>query len=308
MVVLELRGLDLAWVVVLTAAWWAGLCSHSIVLTASLPGLSPHRAIGLNLAGSAVGNAVPLGGGLGVAVTSAMVSSWGFSAAALGAFLTVSTVANLLVRLLLGIGGLLWLAATLPDAVGAGRAGLLVLLVAACLACVIACLFSDRMAASVGARWVRLVRRVRRQGDGTRRRGDGLAGVRLRRQVLRLVKRSWGRLGVGMVVYILLLGLLLDLALHALGAPMPWPVVLATVAVERLVTAVPLTPGGVGVAELTLTGCLVLAGAPPADAAAGALLYRVFTYFVEIPLGLAVTGIWGWTRWRRARGAARGVA
>jgi len=45
----------------------------------------------------------------------------------------------------------------------------------------------------------------------------------------------------------------------------------------------------------------VLGGAPPADAAAGALVYRVFTYFIEIPLGLAVTGVWGLARWRRSR-------
>ena len=47
----ELRGLDARWVLVLTVAWWAGLCSHSFVLTASLPGLTSRRAIGLNLAG-----------------------------------------------------------------------------------------------------------------------------------------------------------------------------------------------------------------------------------------------------------------
>jgi putative heme transporter len=298
----ELRGLDARWVLVLTVAWWAGLCSHSFVLTASLPGLTSRRAIGLNLAGSAVANAVPLGGALSMAVTSSMVSSWGFGTGALGAFLTVSTVANLLVRLVSGAAGLLWLTVALHGAAGAGTAGWLALSVLACLAGVGACLLNDRTAASVGATWTHLLRRARRSDLGAvRRPADGLAGIRVRRRVLRLVARSWARLSLGMVVYVVLLGLLLDLALHALGSPMPWPLVLATVAVERLVTAIPVTPGGVGIAELTLTACLVLGGAPPADAAAGALVYRVFTYFIEIPLGLAVTGVWGLARWRRSR-------
>jgi uncharacterized protein (TIRG00374 family) len=120
--------------------------------------------------------------------------------------------------------------------------------------------------------------------------------------------RSWRRLGFGMVACVLLLGLLLELALRSLGTVVPWPVVLATVAVERLVTAVPVTPGGVGIAELALTSCLVLAGAPAADAAAAALLYRVFTYLIEIPLGLLVTGVWGWGRFRYPHGVVRGAA
>lgn len=294
----QLRGLDAGWLVVLTAAWWAGLWAHSFVLTASLPGLTSRRAIGLNLAGSAVANSVPLGGGLSVAVTSAMVSSWGFNRAALGAFLTVSTVANLAVRLAAGAGALVWLSGTVPGSIGPIRGAVLAALVVGCLVAVGASLYSDRTAAAV-ASWCSLAqRRIRRSGGTASRRTDGLAGVRLRHHVLRLVRGSWMRLSGGMVAYILLLAVLLDVALDALGTPMPWGVVLATVALERMATAVPVTPGGVGIAELTVTGCLAIAGAPPAVAAAAAVVYRLFTYFVEIPLGLIVAGAWGWAQTR----------
>jgi uncharacterized protein (TIRG00374 family) len=130
----------------------------------------------------------------------------------------------------------------------------------------------------------------------------------VRRLVLRLVLRSWPRLGFGMVAYVALLAVLLDLSLRSLGSDVRWPVALATVAVERLVTAVPVTPGGVGIAELALTSCLVLGGAPAAEAAAAALLYRVFTYAIEIPLGLLVAGVWGWARLRYPQSMTRRTA
>ncbi|HET8616173.1 MAG TPA: lysylphosphatidylglycerol synthase domain-containing protein [Actinomycetales bacterium] len=294
----QVRGMDVGWLVVLTAVWWAGLWAHSFVLTASLPGLTSRRAIGLNLAGSAVANSVPLGGGLSVAVTSAMISSWGFNPAALGAFLTVSTVANLVVRLAAGAAALVWLTGSVPGSIGPGRVATLAVLVTLCLVAVATCLSTDRAAATTVAWCGRALRRLRRTGDPARCRTDGLAGVRLRHHVVRLVRRSWLRLGGGMVAYILLLSVLLDLALHALGTPIAWPLVLATVALERLVTAVPVTPGGVGIAELTVTGCLAVAGAPAVDAAAGALVYRLFTYFIEIPVGLLVAGAWGWAQSR----------
>ncbi len=297
----ELRTLHLPWVLALTAVWWAGLYSHSLVLTASLPGLSSRRAIGLNLAGSSVANTLPLGGAISMALTSAMVTSWGFGVRALAAFFTVSTVANLVVRLLAGALGLVWLMTAWHGTAVADAAGWLALSVVLVLVVLGACLASDRSAAVLGATWARVRRRCRPAGANPPVPAhDALSAVRVRRLVLHLAERSWRRLSVGMVAYVVLLGLLLDLVLRALGSTVPWSLVLATVAVERLVTAVPVTPGGVGVAELVLAGCLSLGGTAPADAAAAALLYRVFTHLIEIPLGLLVTGRWGWARWRAA--------
>ncbi len=295
-VVHEAQQIGPIWLVPLALAWWAGLYAHSYVLTSSLPGLSSRRAMSLNLAGSAVANSVPLGGALSVGVTASMVRSWGFQPVALGTFLTVSTVWNILIRLLVGVGGLAWVLVGLPGAVSTSAAGWLVAGAAACLAVAGAAVARDRLAARLGAFTAVSLRAVlRRLGrpSGVQPARYALAAVRLRRQILHLVARSWGRLSLGMIGYVVLLALLLDLCLRSLGAPLPWQVVLAVVAVERLVTAVPITPGGAGVAELVLTSCLLLGGAPAADAAAAALLYRVFTFFLEIPVGLAVAGAWG---------------
>ena len=112
-VLAAVRSVSVGWLlVVLSAVWWAGLVAHSLVLTSSLPGLTSRRAVSLNLAGSAVANSVPLGGALSMGVTTAMARSWGFAPVALGAFLTVSAVWNVLVRLIVGLLALTWLAVT----------------------------------------------------------------------------------------------------------------------------------------------------------------------------------------------------
>jgi uncharacterized protein (TIRG00374 family) len=76
-----------------------------------------------------------------------------------------------------------------------------------------------------------------------------------------------------------------------------WVVALAIFAVTRLVTLVPITPGALGVAELSYVAGLTAAGVDPDAAAAAVLLFRFLTWFVPIPLGLA-----SWLLWRRGVG------
>jgi putative heme transporter len=77
--------------------------------------------------------------------------------------------------------------------------------------------------------------------------------------------------------------------------------VLAVFAFVRLISAIPITPGGVGVVELSLIGGLYAAGRNHADVpldqfmvqvTAAALLFRTLTYGVQIPLGGFTYLIW----------------
>jgi uncharacterized protein (TIRG00374 family) len=64
--------------------------------------------------------------------------------------------------------------------------------------------------------------------------------------------------------------------------------VLAAFAFVRLVSALPITPGGLGVVELGLSAALIAAGGPKAPVVAAVLLYRALTYLPPILIGLVL--------------------
>ncbi|MBT0769928.1 UPF0104 family protein [Kineosporia sp. J2-2] len=262
-------GLEPAWLPVLTVLWWAGHCARAGQVTACLPGLSPGRALGLCLAGSAVANSLPLGGALSFGVSAAMIRSWGFSARATTSYFTLNQISTVLLRVLFGVACLGGFLAYGPQ-VALARGPVLVsagVAVALLLVC-------------------GLLARGRHRGR------VGTLVAALREDIGQALRASWGRLVLNGLGYMLLLGVLLHLCLIGLAVHEPFLLVLAVVGIERLVTTVPLTPGGAGAAELTLLTCLTAAGAEPGPALAGALLYRFFTFGLEIPVGAAV--ILGW--------------
>ncbi len=80
-------------------------------------------------------------------------------------------------------------------------------------------------------------------------------------------------------------------------AQVPWQTSLAAFAFVRLLTVLPITPGGLGITELGLVGILAASAGPRASAqvTAAVLLYRALTYLPPIPLGAAA-----WLIWRHA--------
>jgi uncharacterized protein (TIRG00374 family) len=79
--------------------------------------------------------------------------------------------------------------------------------------------------------------------------------------------------------------LCLLLALRATGSsPRPSVVLLAYAATE-IIALVPLTPGGLGVVEASLSGLLVLAGVPAKAAFVATLAYRLISYWLPLVAG-----------------------
>jgi len=60
----------------------------------------------------------------------------------------------------------------------------------------------------------------------------------------------------------------------------------------RLINTIPITPGGIGVVELALTGALVGFGGNNAGVVAGVLVYRFLTVVPTLLLGLAAAFTW----------------
>ena len=63
-------------------------------------------------------------------------------------------------------------------------------------------------------------------------------------------------------------------------------------ALVRILGTLPLTPAGLGVVELGLSGALVAFGAPNADAVAATLLYRALSVLPTLALGLLAAATW----------------
>jgi uncharacterized membrane protein YbhN (UPF0104 family) len=88
-------------------------------------------------------------------------------------------------------------------------------------------------------------------------------------------------------------------ALAAVGShPRPALVLLAFCAAQVL-AQIPFTPGGLGFVEAGLTATLVLAGVKAGDAVLATLAYRLFSYWLQLPLGLVAAAVHR-RRYRRA--------
>lgn len=298
-----------AWMLGLGLVWIAGLWSYGVVMTASLPGLSTRQALSLNLAGSAVANSLPLGGAVSLGLVTAMSRSWGFTRSSVTTFLMLTNLWNVLIRLLFGALAVAWFLTAGPGLVTgpaalvvAALAVLLVLAVGAVLISEAALAWIGRISAVAVSVFRARFRPTKPAVPGSEY-AEGL--LDLRSQMLTLVRSGWIRLTLGMLGYIVLLALLLGLGLRALGDPQPVILMLAVVGIERLVTALPITPGGAGAAEISLVACLTAAGVSGVHALTAALLYRFFTFIAEFPAGAAVALGWHLNQSRqRARSGA----
>ncbi|WP_426511770.1 lysylphosphatidylglycerol synthase transmembrane domain-containing protein [Dactylosporangium sp. McL0621] len=279
------------WPLFLGVVWLLGLVVHTTVLTASLPGLSHRRALTLNLSGSAVSNVLPLGGVAGTVLNLGMVRGWGHTGLEFARFVVVSKAWDLIAKLfmpLVAVGALL-VATAIPG-------GHLVLWLLCALACagigglVTAALLGRatpllRLVAWAERAWIRI-----RRGGGDP--GWNRAATELLDGTDSLVRRRWAELSWGMAGYWGLQGALLWLSFVAIHVYLPWPVILAGLVAERLLTLAAITPGGAGLVEAGTIAVLIALGADPTGALAGVLLYRAFVFVAEIPVGGIATALW----------------
>ncbi len=282
-------------VAVLVVMWFAGLALHTVTLTAALPRLTHRRALTLSLTGSAVANVLPLGGAAGVAMNYRMVRGWGFSRQQFATYTIVTNVWDVLAKLVLALVALPVLAMTSSVVQGHWFQAVVTLsvVVALVLATTAVALASPVAAARLGRLGDAVARRFRRTTDLEK------AMVEVQAGCSRVVRSSWLRLSLGMALYLGSLGLLLGACLWLTGAGVSPVVVLAALAVERLLTLAGITPGGAGVVEVGLSGVLLMLGGDPAGVVSGVLLYRALTFGLEIPVGGAGLAAWVWSR-RRA--------
>ncbi len=302
---------SMTWLQVLTLvllALW-NLTTYFIVNVTTMPGLTYPQAAVATESSTAVSNTVPGGGALGIAMNYAMYSSWGFSASRTTVSLLVSGVWNNFAKLALPVFALALLALQGSPSGGRLAAGLFGLVALAAAIVVFAMLLSSqetaarlgRAAGRVASGLVRIFRRPPVQGWDR-------ATVKFRYRMVTLLRARWLSITLATLVSHVSLYVVLLVALRFVGVTneqVSWVEVLAAFSFARLLTAIPFTPGGLGVVELALITSMAAAGGPRADVAAGVLVFRALTYVLPIPLGAITYVFWRRNRsWRRPPGGA----
>ncbi|TQN41165.1 uncharacterized protein (TIRG00374 family) [Blastococcus colisei] len=292
----------------LLAAMW-NLATYQFLMMTTTPGLTFRQATVSTETSTAVSNTVVGGAAIALGLTYAMNSSWGFSRSRTSVSLLISGLWNNFAKLGLPVLALVLLAFSAPPTTGRLIAGLLG--VTALIAAVLALgmlLRSEAAAARLGvgaARAASALRRLLGRGPVT---GWDLATTKFRRRTVLLLRARWHWITLATVVSHLSLFLVLLLALRFVGVgadQVGLAEALAVFAFARLLTAVPLTPGGLGVVELALITGLSTAGGPNALVAAAVLVFRALTFVLPIPIGLGTYVFWRRNRsWRRAPNAA----
>jgi uncharacterized protein (TIRG00374 family) len=238
------------------------------------------------LTGNAVTNVLPGGDAAGATVQFRMLAAAGIDADDAAAGMTAAS--------LLGVGGLLALPVfTLPAVLGGARVspGLVHTALLGLVGFVLFVAFgvivmaTDRPLALVGRfgqgiwnslpghrnKITGLDQRLLRQRDGIR--------STLGRDWPRAVVLTGGRLGFD---YLSLLA-----ALRATGSDPRPSLVLLAYSASGILALLPLTPGGLGIVEASLSGLLVLAGVPGSRALVATLAYRLASYWLPLLAGLA---------------------
>jgi len=287
-------------VLALAGAW--NLFTYWPVIMLALPGLRLREAAVVNQASTAVANTVPAGGAIAFGVTYRMLREWGFTRQSIANHALVTGMWNQLVKLGMPVAGIVAVAATgeldgsfvALTAVGAG-----VLVAVVVIAAVV--LRAERTTERAG-RWIDgLLSRLGRRLGRPREPGVARWLLQMRCQTLEIVRRSGLRLSLASVVSHLSLYLVLLVSLRAVGvseSEASWAKVLVGFALVRLLSAVPITPGGVGVVELGYVGFLATGTGEGLDSqiAAAVLVFRAITYVLPI-----VAGAGAWVAFQRAR-------
>ena len=280
----NLGQISLLWFPLLALLQLASLACLWCLQRLTIPRSPWSGIIDSQLAGNALSKIAPGGGAMGAALQYKMLVERGVER---GRAVAGITAVNLLTfGVVLGLPIL-----ALPSLFGGSvnhdllQAGIISLVVFVLLAGLSATMLAaDRPLRKVSG-WVERIRnKLRRNSPDT----DRLPGrVMTERDRIRVAlgddwpKALLATVGRWAFDYAILLA-----ALAAVGAhPRPGLVLLAFCAAQVL-AQIPITPGGLGFVETGLTALLALAGVAPGDAVLATFLYRLFTYWLPLPMGL----------------------
>ena len=278
------------WIAVLLGATALNLATFAPPWQITLPGLSFVRAMELTQASTALSIVVPGGPAAGAAGAYGILRKWGFPARDFSRALTLTGLWNQFLNLsfpiiavfLLTVSGQQTAALATVAFIGVAVLGIVI-------AGFVVVLVSNRLAHDIGD----LAARFANWARGKLRRGPvswaGPSFERFRNDAGDFLLRRWYALTLAALAGSLSVFALFLVSLRAVGvssADVSLIEAFAAWALVRLLAAVPITPGGIGVVELGLTGALVGFGGSNASVVAAVLVYRFLTMVPTLVLGL----------------------
>jgi putative heme transporter len=285
-----IRGLTWEQIGALAVAVAINIATFAPPFMATLPGLGFLRALVVTQASTASTYIAPGGAAVGMGISYAMLRSWGFEPAAVALAVTLTGVWNQMFMLgapavalaLLTVQG-----GSNPLLQTVALIGLVIFVVA--VAAFAAALSGDGLAQSVGDLAARLaswgLRRIKRRPVTW----GGATLVVFRRRAIGLLRRRWWALTLATAAGQLSVFAVLVVCLRTLGitaGQVTLTEAFAAWTLVRLLGSLPITPGGIGIVELGLTGALVGFGGANDRVVAAVLLYRVLTVVPTLVLGL----------------------
>ncbi|MEP6758917.1 MAG: lysylphosphatidylglycerol synthase transmembrane domain-containing protein [Actinomycetota bacterium] len=275
----------------LLAATIFNLYTYWLANEAGLIGMGLGQSAVVTQTSTSVANTLPAGGAFGVGVTAAMLNTWGFTAGEITLFIGVTGIWNIFVKLGLPIVALALLVITghsNPGLVAGAVVGLIVLAIAVTLLVLV--FRSERMARSIGVFVGRVFNAFRKLLRKPTHDDMGDKAVTFRRETIILANRRWFMLTWTTVLSQVALFLVLLLSLRHMGvaeSELPTVEVFAVYTFSRLLSAIPITPGGVGMIDLGyIAGLTAIDSGEKAAIVAAVLIFRLLTYGLQIPLGV----------------------
>ena len=316
----QFTSISAVWASIRSMSWWQlgllaiaatwNLATYWLVMVSTMPALTYRQAAVVTESSTAVSNTVPGGGAIGIAMSYGMYSSWGFSRSRSSVSLLVAGVWNNFAKLAMPVLALALVAFTGGGGGGgrivAGALGIAGLVGAVTVFALL--LHSRESARRIGLAAGRVASTLLRVLRRPPVHGWELATVKFRDRTVLLLRARWIRITAMTLISHLSLFLVLLIALRSVGVSegqVSWAEALAVFAFARLLSAIPLTPGGLGVVELALITGLAAAGGARAEVAAGVLIFRALTYVLPIPVGLLTYIFWRRNRsWLRQPNSA----
>jgi uncharacterized protein (TIRG00374 family) len=288
------------WCVALVVATAVNIATFAPPWLALLPGLRFWPALMTTQASTALALVVPGGAAVGIATQYGMLRRSGFGTQAVARAVTLVSLWNQFANLAYPIVAVFLLTITGEDTkLLATVAFVGVAILGVAVAALVLVLYSSRMAEDIGdiaargASWAR--GRLHRDPVAW----NGRSFERFRVDAVGLLQRRWHVLTLATLAGSLTVFAVLLVSLRALGVPAEDVSVteaFAAWSLARILGSIPITPGGIGIVELSLSAALIGFGGANAEVVAAVLVYRFMTMVPTIVLGIVAAA-----RWRRSR-------